>query len=132
MAYNKKSIFFLLLSISIVSAELSAIKALKSKADFDAAVTETSGNIVIKFFATWCPPCKILAKTLVADIIPEYQDRVTFLEVDFDVCGALARKYRINSLPTLLFFKNGKKIHKITGGLSAEELSEEIDKQFNF
>lgn len=133
MIYAKKNrVLLAFLSLIIISPELFAIRALKSKADFNAAINQTSGCVVIKFFATWCPPCTILAKTLVADIIPQYEDKVTFLEVDFDVCGALAKKYGINSLPTLLFFKDGKKIHTIVGGLSAKKLSAELDKQFNF
>ncbi len=132
MTYSKKNIFWLLLSISALSTELSAIKTIKTKAEFNAAISETSGNVVVKFFAPWCPPCKILEKTLITDIIPKYQDKVTFLEVNFDVCGSVAKTYNINSLPTLLFFKDGKKIYKKIGGISAQELSKEIDTQFNF
>ncbi len=132
MTYSKNNIFWLLFFISGISTELSAIKAIKTKAEFNAAISETSGNVVVKFFAPWCPPCKILAKTLVADIIPKYQDKVTFIEVNFDICGSIAQKYGINSLPTLLFFKNGKKTHKIVGGISAKEIHKEIKKQFNF
>ena len=132
MQYSKKNIFCLLLSISGLSTELFAIKAIKTKAEFNAAISETSGNVLVKFFAPWCPPCKTLGKILNTDIIPKYQDKVTFLEVNFDVCGSVAQKYGIISLPTMLFFKDGKKIHKIIGGISAQELSKEIDTRFNF
>ena len=66
MIYAKKNrVLLAFLSLIIISPELFAIRALKSKADFNAAINQTSGCVVIKFFATWCPPCTILAKTLV-------------------------------------------------------------------
>ena len=81
---------------------------------------------LIKFYATWCGPCKVYSKTW-DKIIPVYQDQITVesIDIDKDTTG-LAAKYKIASVPTtVLIREDGSEIKK-SGRLSANELTELI------
>lgn len=81
---------------------------------------------VIKFFATWCGPCKIYAKTW-NQVVPSYHDQVDFIDIDIDKDqSGFAAKYKIMSVPTtILIREDGSEIKK-EGRLSADELTELI------
>ena len=132
MKFNIKNIVFLFLTLSPFSQNLRAGQVITSVQDFNAIIQKTSGNIVVKFFAHWCNPCKVLTKTLVNDIMPKYQETITFVEVDIDLFRTLAEEYGIRKIPTMLFFKNGEKIHTIQNSkISPEALRAEINLYFN-
>lgn len=64
--------------------------------------------VVIDFWATWCGPCMGMAP-VIDKLAEEYADRVVIGKYNVDEEGYLSTEYRIMSLPTLLFFKDGKK-----------------------
>lgn len=64
--------------------------------------------VIIDFWATWCGPCMAMSP-LIDDLAKEYEDRVVIGKYNVDEEGNLSSEYRIMSIPTLLFFKNGKK-----------------------
>lgn len=79
----------------------------------------------IDFSATWCGPCKNLAKTL-DTVIPEIPD-VTFAKADVEECDELADKFKIRNVPTVVFFdKNKNAVHRFSGALPKERILEEI------
>lgn len=81
---------------------------------------------VIKFYATWCGPCKVYGKTW-DKVIPNYQDQIQVENVDIDKDTAgLAAKYKIESVPTTVLIKEDGTELKKTGRLSADELTELI------
>ena len=65
-----------------------------------------SGTTLVDFWATWCGPCRMLAPTI-AKIAEEQQGKIKVGKVDVDEEPALAVKYGISSIPTLMVFKNG-------------------------
>ena len=81
---------------------------------------------VIKFFATWCGPCKVYGKTW-DKVIPGYQDQVNFYNVDIDKdTDGLANEFKIDSVPTTVLIKeDGTRIVK-EGRLGKNELVELI------
>ena len=78
-------------------------------------------NVIVDFYAPWCPPCKIVANNL-ENFDVSKPDNVQIYKVNVDDELALAKKYGVSKLPTLIFFKNGKVMKDYVGVLSSEEL----------
>lgn len=85
--------------------------------------------IVIDFWATWCGPCMRLAP-VIDELAEEYADRVVIGKYNVDEQTELGSEYRIMSIPTLLFFKNGEMIRdlRMTGGQAKANIEANIEK----
>ena len=86
-----------------------------------------SGESIVQFSANWCGPCKVLSATLegMADIsLPVYK-------VDIDKDQGLASQNGIRSIPTLIFFRNGKEVARTMGAKSASEINSFIKESSN-
>lgn len=68
---------------------------------------------VIKFWATWCQPCKMMVPSL--NKLEKEFPNINFVSVDIDQVPILAKKYKIRTVPTLLVFKDGEEINRILG-----------------
>lgn len=90
--------------------------------DFDGEVLKESKVVVVDFWAAWCGPCRMQAPIL-NDIADELSDKVKVCKVNVDECEKLALSYGIQSIPTLLFFKNGKLVEKRVGLTIKSELT---------
>lgn len=86
------------------------------------------GVIVVDFFASWCGPCKMLAPVF-EDLSNEMGDNANFFKVDIDQSLELARTYGINTVPTMLVFKNGEVVDKMVGFIPKESLRSKISEQ---
>jgi thioredoxin 1 len=80
--------------------------------NFDAAIA--SGTVLVDFWAPWCGPCKMQGPILdkVADKIG---DKAVIAKVNVDESPALAAKFGVRSIPTLILFKNGEKVKDFIG-----------------
>ena len=85
---------------------------------FDQAVNAGDDLVVVDFFATWCGPCKM------AELHPE----VHFYKVDIDEDMDLATRFKVMSVPTLLYFRRGVVANKTIGVISASEMEQAIAK----
>jgi thioredoxin 1 len=83
-----------------------AIKEVTYK-DFDEEVLRSPLPVVVDFWAEWCGPCKMLAPVL-EDLAKELDGKAKFVKVNVDQEPGLARSYSIQSIPTLLVFKDGQ------------------------
>ncbi|MCK4554988.1 MAG: thioredoxin [Candidatus Aenigmarchaeota archaeon] len=94
--------------------------------NFDGEVMQSEIPVIVDFWATWCPPCKMLAPVFEA-LAGEYEGKVKFAKLDTDEARAVAQKYSIMSIPTLIVFKSGKEVERMVGALPKEALKEKID-----
>ncbi len=77
-------------------------------------VEEYNGTVLLDFFADWCSPCKSLAP-VIEDIAESAEDNVKVCKVNIDSEKALAEKFRIKSIPTLVVIKNGAVMNRSVG-----------------
>ena len=94
--------------------------------NFDGEAMQSKIPVIVDFWATWCPPCKMLAP-IFEELAAEYVGKVKFAKLDTDDARAIAQKYSIMSIPTLIVFKGGKEVERMVGALPKEALKEKID-----
>jgi thioredoxin len=87
----------------------------------------TSGELVlVDVWAEWCGPCRMMAP-IIEKIKREYVGKMNVLKIDADNNPEIAEKYNIQSLPTLVFFKDGKEVLRIVGATSESNLKRAAD-----
>ena len=87
-----------------------------SDANFDQEVLKSSEPVVVDFFAEWCGPCKAMAPAL-EQVAKELKGKVKVVKLDVDQNPNTTQKYRIQAMPTLMVFKNGKVAEQRVGAL---------------
>ena len=103
------------------------MRSLTNESDFNI----DNGVYVVKFWATWCQPCKIYEPTI-EKLDSEYNAKsVKFLSVDIDQVAVLAQKFKIKSLPTLIVFKDGLEVSRIVGVSLITPIRKEINTALN-
>jgi thioredoxin 1 len=95
-------------------------------ANFTDEVLNAKVPVMVDFWAEWCGPCKMIAPT-VAELAKEYEGRAKVVKLDVDSNYQTAGAYDVRSIPTLLFFKNGKVVDKIVGAVPKQKLKEKMD-----
>ncbi len=92
--------------------------------DFNKLIQENKPTL-LDFFATWCGPCKVQAP-LLEEVKKRVGDSANILKVDIDQNHELAGQYRVQSVPTLIMFKNGEAIWRAVGVQQADLLEQKI------
>lgn len=88
------------------------------------------GNVILDFYAIWCPPCAEL-ETNLEKFNKVKKTELTIFKVDIDQQRELLKKYGVKSIPTLIYIKDGKVLAKKRGKKSVEQLQENVNKYFN-
>jgi len=89
---------------------------------FQSQVLDNPLPVLVDFWATWCPPCRMIAP-FVEQIAGEYEGRAAVCKVDVDQNQGIAQTYNVRSIPTLLFFKGGKVVDQIVGALPKDQIA---------
>lgn len=93
---------------------------------FDKAIA--SGTAMVDFWAPWCGPCRMLGP-VIEDLAGQYEGRALVGKVNTDEEQELAARFGIMSIPTVIFFKDGKEIDRKIGVMPAESYSSVLDAQ---
>lgn len=82
--------------------------------------------VLVQFYATWYKPCEEM-QPIFENIQNDFNGQLAYLALDVDADIAIAEKYQINSLPTVMVFKAGERVYKHAGSISYEEIKQELD-----
>ena len=105
--------------------ELHMIKVITPET-FENEVINSAEPVLVDFFATWCGPCKMVGPVL-EKLSEDYAGKVKFAKLDIDTAEALAVKYSVFSVPSMLVFKNGEEKGRI--GLGTHPLGGKLLKE---
>ena len=89
--------------------------------NFESEVLKSEGFVLVDFFADWCGPCKMLAPVL-NEIAEENEGTVKVLKVNVDSSPEIAGHFGIQSIPTLILFKDGEPVKSSVGFVSKEQI----------
>ena len=92
--------------------------------DFNSLIGEDRPTLV-DFYATWCGPCKMQAP-IIEKVKEEVGDKANVLKIDIDKNEEVARRYNVQSIPTLILFKNGEPVWRAVGLQQADVLVDKI------
>lgn len=94
--------------------------------NFQSEVIGANVPVLVDFWAVWCGPCKPLGKT-VEVLADEYAGRFKVGKVNIDDNGALASKFGITAVPTLLVFHNGEVVDRLVGNVPKDRVAAMLD-----
>ena len=82
--------------------------------EFDQAVLEADGLVMVEFWATWCGGCRLVAP-IIDQLADEYAGKATIIKVNVDEYAHHAIQYEVRHTPTVIFFRDGQEVERIVG-----------------
>lgn len=93
--------------------------------NFETEVRESTLPVMVDFYADWCGPCKMMAP-LVAQLAEEYDGKCKIGKCNTDENPKMTNEFKVMSIPTFVFFKDGKAVDTIMGAVSKTALEEKL------
>ena len=97
-----------------------------TESNFEQEVLQSDTPVLVDFWAEWCMPCRMLAPTI-DKLATDYTGKVKVGKVDTDANREIAMKYRIESIPTVILFKNGQPAQKFVGLRHERDFRQALD-----
>ena len=94
-------------------------------ADFDTQVLQTGVPVLVDFYASWCGPCRLVAPEVDA-VAAQMEGRARVFKLDVDADPDVEARYGIRTIPTLIFFKDGREVDRIVGPARRTVLAERL------
>jgi thioredoxin 1 len=93
--------------------------------NFQAEVLESETAVLVDFWAPWCGPCRVIAPTL--EEIDEEREDIRVVKLNVDDNTAIAARYQVMAIPTMILFRNGQAVKTITGTVPKKRLEAELE-----
>ena len=103
---------------------------IKHVENFEQFKEEIKGTVLVDFFATWCGPCRMLTPVL-EEVDQSHELGLDIVKVDVDIVPDAARMFSVQSIPTLLVFKDGKLMQGALGYMAKPQLLDFVRKSLN-
>lgn len=94
--------------------------------NFQAEALESSIPVVVDFYADWCGPCKMMSP-VIDELATEYEGKVKIGKINTDENRAIASKYNVMSIPTIILIKDGQVVDTVVGALPKTVLQQKIE-----
>ena len=98
------------------------------ESNFDHVVVNSEIPVIVDFWAPWCGPCKMMAP-IFNEVSQKYPLKALFVKVNTEQHQNLGAKYQIRSIPTLIVYKNGSEVKRVSGALDPLKLSNLVNEQ---
>ncbi len=95
-------------------------------ANFETEVLKSDIPVLVDFWAVWCGPCRMI-HPIIEELANEYDGKLKVARLDVDKNNQTASTYKIMSIPSLLFFKNGEKVDQLIGAVPKQQIVEKVD-----
>ena len=94
--------------------------------DMESIIKNSDKPVMVDCWASWCQPCKMIAP-IIADLANEYRDDILVAKLNTEKNRKMAAKFGVRSLPTILYFKDGKLITRTVGAIPKQAMKKVID-----
>ncbi|WP_417332167.1 thioredoxin TrxC [Halarcobacter sp.] len=98
------------------------------ESNFDHVIVNSEIPVIVDFWAPWCGPCKMMAP-IFNEVSQKYPLKALFVKVNTEQHQNLGAKYQIRSIPTLIVYKNGNEVKRVSGALDPLKLSNLVNEQ---
>jgi thioredoxin 1 len=99
-------------------------------ATFAVEVEQHKGLTVVDFWAAWCGPCHMVAPIMI-HLAGKYNGKVKIVKMDVDANPATAMRFKVRSIPSILFFKDGRHIDTLVGAYPPQAFEQKIDQHLS-
>ena len=93
--------------------------------DFNYIIKSATVPVIVDFWAPWCGPCRMMAPNF-EQASKEVAPKAQFIKVNTEVAPMLSSQFGIRSIPTLIIFKNGVEVHRVSGALSTQQIKQAV------